>query len=138
MAKTKNQKVLPVDRSAKVREERLVEEMKRTESVAKDTGSVAQSFGRILDFTDMGVGIMLTLRPTPEHPETARFLSYADAIHNLAATKATIKKLPLEDQKAAAEMLIALETKLLEALDDTNVVAAHESTLAAIEASNKK
>ncbi|MFA7162341.1 MAG: hypothetical protein EOM68_27440 [Spirochaetia bacterium] len=138
MAKKKNGKVLPVVDSAKAREKAFLEEMKRTESVAKTSGSVAQSFNRILGFKDVGVGVILTLRPTPEHPETEKFLSYEEALHNLNNTKAAVKKLALEDQKAVAEQLIELETRLLEALDDTHVVAAPESTLAAIEAANKK
>lgn len=123
MAKKKNGKVLPVVDTAKAREKAFLEEMKKTESVAKTSGSVAQSFNRILGFRDVGSGIILTLRPTPEHPETEKFLSYQDAIHRLENTKAAAKKLALEDQKVVAEQLIELETKLLEALNSTDIVA---------------
>lgn len=124
MKKQKNTKVLPVTSPAKAAEKRLLDKANATESVAKVSGSIAQSFDRIKDIVDTGTGIMLILNPTPTDPRVSKTLSYEQALRHLMATKRTIPIMALSDQKSAIEMLVALESRLLEALTSTDVVSA--------------
>lgn len=116
---TKNTKLPPITQEARQQELRLQEQFKSTSSEAKETGiDIAQTFDRVKDIETLpGWGVRIILQPTPEDPTTERNLSYWRAYELAKTMSRMLKKIPLADAKATAEMFTKFERKLLEAVE---------------------
>lgn len=112
----KNPKVLPVIDTAKKQEKAYADLISDTPSTARETGTVAQSFSRILGFEATDVGIRVLLRPLLDDPRTEIIWTFQETLARIVNMKKLLKIVPFEDPKATAEMVVMLERRLLEAL----------------------
>ena len=92
----------------------LYKKIDETPSVAKETGSEKQSFRRIRDIIDNGLGLTILIHPCPEDPRTEVHLSYKEAAYRLFAMKKMAPIINLKDAKAFTEILELLQARLEE------------------------
>jgi len=119
-----------------VQEKELLEHLKG-DSVARESGSVPQTFNRIRSISYHDGFFELELKPDPLDLTTHRTVSAAEMFHKIDRMKLSLAKMPLVDPKMAAEMLTELERKLYEAMEKDEK-ALKEIQQAIIEGENLK
>lgn len=92
----------------------LYKKIDETSSVAKETGSEKQSFRRIRDIVDNGLGLTITITPVEGDTRTEVHLSYNEAAYRLFAMKKMAPIVNLNDAKAFTEILELLQARLEE------------------------
>lgn len=87
------------------------------DSIARETGSVAQEFTRIRSITYHDGMFEFEMKPDAFDLSTKRLMTVGEVFTKLHRMRAMLRKAPLIDPKMASEMLVELERKLLEAVE---------------------
>ena len=88
------------------------------DSVARESGSVPQTFSRILSVKFNGDGFEFKMKPDKYDLRDTIYMSVYETFKKLREMRRMLRKAPLVDPKMACEMLIELERKLIEACED--------------------
>lgn len=88
------------------------------DSIARETGSVPQTFSRILSVKFTGDGFEFKMKPDKYDLRDTVYMSVYETFKKLNHMRRSLRKAPLADPKMACEMLIELERKLIEACED--------------------
>lgn len=88
------------------------------DSIARNTGTVPQVFDRIQSVKFDGTGFEFKLKPNKYDLRDTMYESVYDTFKKLGSMRLMLRKAPLADPKMAAELLIELERKLIEACED--------------------
>ena len=87
------------------------------DSIARETGSVPQTFNRIKSINYHDGLFEFELKPDPMDLRDHMVMTYAEVFTKLNRMKESLKKPILADPVAAAEMLVELGRKLNEAIE---------------------
>ena len=88
------------------------------DSVARESGSVPQTFSRILSVKFTGDGFEFKMKPDKYDLRDTIYMSVYETFKKFGKMRQMLRKAPLVDPKMACEMLIELERKLIEACEN--------------------
>lgn len=122
--KPKNTKVLPAEWKAKKIENKLVQKIDDSPSVAKETGSIKQDFNRIQEIEHLdGYGFRVYIMPTPKDPRIYADMTYEEAMGRVIAMHRMLPLVPLVDRRSFVEQVTFLRSRLYEAMTKDDIEA---------------
>lgn len=87
------------------------------DSIARETGSVPQEFTRIREIKYHDGVFEFKMKPSPYDLSDTKIMPVGEVMTKLHVMRAMLRKTALVDPKMASEMLIELERKLIEAVE---------------------